>query len=448
MVIERLDAFDSTADDMRKILALSATTQEAARHAVQVPDSAQEMRGLILEAIEGIGALIKARFSWPEAEGITQAHLAAVKEAQSGRLSQVVLEWWIGVLPPLSQRFFEALKKNLQISPHAVRQLEELALKELSLAEESRSVFLLETAMRCGSSDPESSARLMLMAFERFPGLLKDRAEHLKGFVYEPGAHPQVEHHQCLVCGGPGEPYHNDCACYMANYDPMFLPPKLWMRCQSCGTLYTRWFPEEFLALGQEPRLVLPREGCIAVQESNTFLLRTWNEILNLARDLSGGGGTELLEVGVGNGHLIAVAREMGYRVTAVEILEQAAQETADLLQCPILCGDFLRMPEDHTYDVITMGDVLEHLRDPLEGLKKACRLLKSGGVLWLSTPNYESAFSQMRNVKDPMWREPYHITYFSRRSLTRLVEQVGFRVARYSVSNHYNGSMELLLQK
>ena len=228
----------------------------------------------------------------------------------------------------------------------------------------------------------------------------------------------------------------------------MFLPAKLWMRCQDCGTLYTRWFPEEFLALGQEPRLVYPREDRIAVQDASGALLRSWNEILNDAQALAQGSGRDLLEVGVGKGHLIAVAQEMGYQVTAVEIVERAAQETADLLDCPILCGDFLKIPEEQQFDVITMGDVLEHLKDPAEGLRKAHRLLREGGVLWLSTPNYESAFSHLRKMEDPMWREPYHITYFSKKSLTRLAERAGFRLVRYSVSDHYNGSMEILLQK
>ncbi|HJD48093.1 MAG TPA: class I SAM-dependent methyltransferase [Candidatus Mediterraneibacter norfolkensis] len=46
------------------------------------------------------------------------------------------------------------------------------------------------------------------------------------------------------------------------------------------------------------------------------------------------------------------------------------------------------------------------------------------------------------------MWREPYHITYSSRESLTRLLEQAGFEILRYSVSGHYNGSMEMLCRK
>lgn len=138
----------------------------------------------------------------------------------------------------------------------------------------------------------------------------------------------------------------------------------------------------------------------------------------------------------------------MGYDVTAVELLEQEAQTTADLLQLPVICGDFLHLEEDRQVDIITMGDVLEHLQRPAEGLKKAAALLKDGGVLWLSTPNFESSFTRMMKTFDPMWCEPYHITYFSRAGLLPLLEQAGFELLEYSVSNRYNGSMELLLRK
>lgn len=131
-----------------------------------------------------------------------------------------------------------------------------------------------------------------------------------------------------------------------------------------------------------------------------------------------------------------------------MELVEADAQETADLLDLPVICGDFLHLEEDHQVDVITMGDVLEHLQRPMEGLKKAHALLKDNGILWLSTPNFESSFSKMFKAFDPMWCEPYHISYFSRKGLMALLEQAGFELLEYTVSNRYNGSMELLLRK
>ena len=131
-----------------------------------------------------------------------------------------------------------------------------------------------------------------------------------------------------------------------------------------------------------------------------------------------------------------------------MEIVPEAAQEVADILNIPIWSGDFLRYTPNKTYSIIIMGDVLEHVTDPEQALRNAYALLEDQGVLWLSTPNFESSFSRMLKFNDPMWLEPYHITYFSRRGLEQLLAKCGFAVAEYSVSRRYNGSMELILQK
>ena len=449
---EQITGFDPIVEETEKMMDLWTSVGEAAVQSSSVSAAQKaELKELIAQAVERLGKTAGALFqAEQEYKELTQEHRGALGEAfQAGGIVEAVQAWRISFAALVSQHFFDRLRDRGQLSEAAAKRTAELAETVFPLNQDSRGSMLLELALRCGVTVPEFSARTMLRALELAPALLKGRFAFLSEFVYRPDRSPQREFHCCPVCGGAGEAYRAACSCYINSYNPMFLPAKLWMFCPDCGTLYTRWFPEEFLALGQKPRLVYPRKDHIAVQDAASFLLRSWNEILNAAQALSlEGGQKDLLEVGVGNGHLIAVAQEMGYQVTAVEILEQVAQETADLLGCPILCGDFLQMSEERQFDLIIMGDVLEHLKDPTEGLRKVHRLLREGGVLWLSTPNYESAFSRLRKMEDPMWREPHHITYFSRKSLTWLVERTGFRIKRYSVSNHYNGSMELLIQK
>lgn len=448
MFSQPIACLDGALEQSEKILDLAESAEQAARHIWEEPDSAAEMRELIDQAAQAIHKNWEAQF--PKSNRLEEltARLDDIQATPDDRLVQAVRSWRGAVQLGIGEDLFENLVSYRQISPAAARRLERIIVQTLPLGREDQGTFLFETAYRCGFSDAGASARLMLLAFERSPGVLKGKREWLQNFVFEAGKHPQREFTTCPVCGGAGVAYRNACACYMLNYNPMFLPAKLWMRCQNCETLYTRWFPQEFLALGQKPYLVYPRADWVTIQDCDSVRLRSWCDILNKAKELAKNSGTKLLEVGVGNGYLIAAAQEMGYQVHAVEILEDAAQETADLLNLPVLCGDFLAMPEDQDYDIIIMGDVLEHLQDPVGGLNKAFSLLKPGGVLWLSTPNYDSAFARMRKMTDPMLQEPYHITYFSRQSLARLVEQVGFQIKSYSLSIHYNGSMEFFLQK
>ena len=83
-----------------------------------------------------------------------------------------------------------------------------------------------------------------------------------------------------------------------------------------------------------------------------------------------------------------------------------------------------------------------------VEAIEKEYLLLKYSGVLWIATPNFESGFSRILQDNDPMWREPYHISYFSYDTFKKVLEEVGFEVVDYEVSQRYNGSMELFAKK
>ena len=83
-----------------------------------------------------------------------------------------------------------------------------------------------------------------------------------------------------------------------------------------------------------------------------------------------------------------------------------------------------------------------------VDALQKAYELLNDNSILWLSTPNFNSAFTRMRKFTDPMWNQKNHFTYFSYEGLEPFLKKVGFTIKRYDVSERYNGSMELILQK
>lgn len=234
----------------------------------------------------------------------------------------------------------------------------------------------------------------------------------------------------------------------MADFDYPFEPFKLWMKCESCSNIYTERFPEDFLSLSTHQKDIIPDENNEAAVSdiSSGHTLSIWSDILNKLKIFNS--KKALLEVGIGNGELLSVALEMGYDVNAVEIVEESAQRVSNILGIPIHCGDFLCFNTDKTYPIIIMGDVIEHVTDPEAALKKAYDLLDADGVLWLSTPNFESSFTRLRKFTDPMWLEPYHITYFNCDGLSALLEKCGFSVREYAVSNRYNGSMELIVTK
>jgi hypothetical protein len=104
------------------------------------------------------------------------------------------------------------------------------------------------------------------------------------------------------------------------------------------------------------------------------------------------------------------------------------------------------RAASGDTYDVVTMWDVVEHLADPRAELEAAFSLLAPGGALHLSTIDASSRVARVMGRHWP-WLMDMHLYYFDRRSVSRLLEQAGFRVDRIGSYTHVV-SVDYLLSK
>jgi SAM-dependent methyltransferase len=312
---------------------------------------------------------------------------------------------------------------------------------------EVKSSLLLRLSLMCAVSDPARSYGMMRRAFEIDPGL-PSRVNGLSrpDYVYAAGEEAALE--VCPVCKSGGAiPHFNAFSYRMNNFAAPYSPAKLWMRCEECGNLYTYGIPKsslQFTVSGVE--LIEPEEGVYMTAPAPAIPLASWGNILTSIQRYTE--GRALLEIGIGAYGLLAVALEMGYDAQAVEISAAQCRDCTNTLGIPVWHCDMLNFAVGNKYDVITMGDVVEHVTDPVAALEKAYELLCEGGVLWLSTPNFESSWSRMMKWNDAMWCEPSHITWFSRDTLCALLERIGFTIREYAVSSHYNGSMEILAQK
>lgn len=306
--------------------------------------------------------------------------------------------------------------------------------------------LLFDTCMKSSRSAPRETFDYMLKLFAEQPDILSGAQYAHPGYVYRPAEQRAFE--RCPICGGEGEPYYSALSYGVIDFGPPHLPVKLWMKCGRCENLYTWKYPEELLRLSDRGEWVYPdpEQRLTATEQTGSSSLAVWSGILNKLRARCS--GNTLLEVGIGRGELLAVALELGLKADAVELVPEEARRVANILNIPIWAGDFLNYEPGKTYSMITMGDVIEHVTDPERALRNAYRLLEDDGVLWLSTPNFESSFSRMMKFSDPMWKEPHHISYFSRPGIERLAAKCGFAVREYCVSSRYNGSMELVLKK
>ncbi len=106
-----------------------------------------------------------------------------------------------------------------------------------------------------------------------------------------------------------------------------------------------------------------------------------------------------ILDIGSGVGGFVAGCRQLGYsafgvepdrigasrgQVTAIQIASRRV--SANVFAAGL--GEALPFA-DNSFDLVTLNQVVEHVRDPLTVLREAVRVLRPGGALYVACPNY-----------------------------------------------------------
>ncbi len=86
---------------------------------------------------------------------------------------------------------------------------------------------------------------------------------------------------------------------------------------------------------------------------------------------------------------------------------------------------------DSNSFDYVTLNQVVEHLIDPISLLKEIRVILKPGGTLVISTPNVEGWGPRIFRRKWIHWHAPYHLQFFSSRSMELAAASSGFIIDR-----------------
>ena len=135
-----------------------------------------------------------------------------------------------------------------------------------------------------------------------------------------------------------------------------------------------------------------------------------------------------VLDVGCWVGFLLAEARDRGWEeCVGIEPSEFASAYARERLALDVRTEDLFAadLPAAH-FDVIVMGDVLEHLTQANAALDRAAELLAPGGVLALELPDAGSGVARLLGRR--WWSViPTHVHYFTRRSAATMLGRHGF---------------------
>ncbi len=141
--------------------------------------------------------------------------------------------------------------------------------------------------------------------------------------------------------------------------------------------------------------------------------------------------GGSLVEVGCAYGYFLDQARAH-FDVCGVEIAAPARAACVDrgLAVERDLTPDFL---ERHgPFDAAVMLDVLEHMPDPASALARLHAGMRPGGKLMITTGDWGSLLARAMGRRWRLMTPPQHLWFFTRATLTALLEAHGFRLVAF----------------
>ena len=151
------------------------------------------------------------------------------------------------------------------------------------------------------------------------------------------------------------------------------------------------------------------------------------------------GRNKDVLEVGPATGYVTKILQQRGCRVWCIENDPEAAIIADAFCERMIIANvetiDFMSTIRDQRFDIVTFGDVLEHLVDPMGVLIRVKDVLKPGGHVVASVPNVAHASIRLSllggrfEYTEMGLLDRTHLRFFTEESLAGLFRDAGYEV-------------------
>ena len=138
-----------------------------------------------------------------------------------------------------------------------------------------------------------------------------------------------------------------------------------------------------------------------------------------------GVGEHRMLDIGCATGEFAAAARRSGWEAWGVEPSPAAADAREKGVKAVASVDD--SDLADGSFELVTAFDVIEHVRQPGDLVRRLRRLVAPEGHLVIETANWGSVGRRLKGGRWAQVRPPEHINFYDARSLVGLLRRSGF---------------------
>ena len=146
-----------------------------------------------------------------------------------------------------------------------------------------------------------------------------------------------------------------------------------------------------------------------------------------------------LLDIGSAAGFFLKAAKDSGIeRLQGIEISQFASDYCKTNFSIDITVSSFEEIKTNEKFDIITSWFFIEHLTDPVDGLKKIYNMLNTGGVFAMSVPSF---FGPMFYFAKDRWIASHpkdHRIDLSPHSAKKILRTLGFKKVKIKICGYH----------
>lgn len=193
--------------------------------------------------------------------------------------------------------------------------------------------------------------------------------------------------------------------------------------CRRCNTIYTQ-NPDDQSLFVSSPELFQGKMEWEAADHK----LAAYKKAVELIRSTLQKEGVNLLDFGCGSGEFLAYCKQGGI-FQAVGLDPSEAQRGKAARRGQVVLSPETLDWQTPAFDVVTMWDVIEHLRDPARELVSIRKIMRPSAILLVSCPSAEGARLKLQLGPAMVSKlEPHeHVQYLSVKGMVSLLANCGY---------------------
>lgn len=143
---------------------------------------------------------------------------------------------------------------------------------------------------------------------------------------------------------------------------------------------------------------------------------------------------SQVLDVGCSKGYIAREIKKKGCSVVGIDLNNEDLNEAKKHCDRTIL-GDVTKKDIKEKFDVIILGDIIEHVSQPADLLKKLHGNLNKGGHILISTPNIVNIYPRLKiflgsfDYEDIGFFDRTHLRFFTLKTFKKMIADSGYSI-------------------